>query len=440
MKLPVLSDEKLLDTIQLTTFRYFWDGAEPVSGMARERINVDDFYPEGDKNVVTSGGTGFGLMAILTGIERKFISHEEGIARIDKITRYLEKADRFHGAWPHWLEGETGKTRPFSPDDDGADIVETAYLVQGLITVKQYLDQNKPAEKEIYDRTINLINSVEWKWFQKDGEEVLYWHWSPKHDWKIRFPIKGYNECLIAYIIGASSPTFPLTAESYHKGWARDGKIISDKVRYGFPMNFVHGGNPDYIGSLFWSHYSFLGLDPRGLSDKYADYWIMNQNQVHINQAYCVENPNHFKGYGPDCWGLSASYSVGDWDKDPATRSDPANRSRMAYNAHSPSSDDGVISPTAALSSLPYDPAICMKAARFFYDSLGYKLLGPYGFYDAFSLEYDWFPQKYLAIDQGPVIVMIENYRSGLLWNLFMKDPDVQAGLTKLGFTYKKGI
>jgi len=438
--MPVLSDEQLLDTIQLTTFRYFWDAAEPFSGMARERYHMDGIYPENDKNIVTTGGSGFGLMAIIVGIERGFITRYEGIKRFDKIISFLEKADRFHGAWSHWVNGETGKTKPFSPKDDGGDIVETAYLVQGLLTVRQYLNVNDAGEKELRARIDSLCNSVEWSWYQKDGSAVLYWHWSPKYDWAMNFPIQGYNECLIAYIIGASSPAFPIATDAYHKGWARNGAIEKTSIKYGIPLELAHNDNSEYGGPLFWSHYSYLGLNPKNLKDMYADYWRHNVNHVLIDRSYCIENPKKFKGYGKDCWGLTASYSIPSrWENasGKSRQDDLTRNTEVSYNAHSPANDHGVISPTAVLSSFPYAPKECMEVARFLYDSLGIQLLGPYGFYDAFSLEYNWFPQKYLAIDQGPIVVMIENSRTGLLWDLFMKNPEIQAGLLKLGFSFK---
>jgi hypothetical protein len=437
--LPVLSDEQLLDTIQLTTFRYFWDAAESVSGMARERYHMDDIYPQDDKNIVTSGGSGAGLMAIIIGIERGFVTRIEAIERLNKITSFLEKADRFHGAWPHWINGETGKTKPFSLKDDGGDIVETAYLVQGLLTVKQYLDSNDAGEMALRTRIDSLCNAVEWSWYQKNGSDVLYWHWSPKYGWEMNFPIEGYNECLIAYILGASSATFPITTDAYHKGWARNGGIKKTSVKYGLPLELAHNNNSAYGGPLFWSHYSYLGLNPSNLKDLYADYWQHNVNHVLIDRSYCIENPKKYKGYGKNCWGLTASYSIGTPGKTVAGENkeqDLAMNPDIVYNAHSPSNDHGVISPTAALSSFPYAPKECMEVARFLYDSLGVQLLGPYGFYDAFSLEYNWFPQRYLAIDQGPIIVMIENYRTGLPWELFMKNPEIQTGLAKLGFSF----
>lgn len=413
-----ITDDSLLTMVQRRTFSYFWDGAEPVSGMARERIHIDGVYPENDMNVVTTGGSGFGVMAIITGIERKFISREEGFERLRKIVNFLEHADRFHGAYPHWLYGETGKVKPFSVKDDGADLVETAYLMQGLLAVRQYFINGNEAEKKLAGNIDRLWKEVEWNWFTKGGENVIYWHWSPDHGWEMNFPVKGYNECLILYILAASSPTFAVAPEAYHEGWAGSGKIRKTAEKYGYVLGLKHNGAEEYGGPLFWAHYSYLGLDPRNLTDKYADYWQNNKNQALINWQWCVKNPKHYSGYNKDCWGLTASYSV------------------KGYAAHAPGekNDLGVISPTAAISSIPYTPDQSLNAIRYFFNHYGEKIWGKYGFYDAFSDQYNWYPERYLAIDQGPEIDMIENYRSGLLWNLFMSCPEINAGLKKLGF------
>jgi hypothetical protein len=410
-------DSALFKTVQQQYFQYFWDGAEPTSGMSRERFHVDNNYPENDKNIVTSGGAGFGVMAILVGIERKFISREEGRERLQKIVDFLEKADRFHGAWPHWLNGETGKVKPFSRDDNGGDLVETCYMLQGLLCVRQYFKDGNEAEKKLAADIDRLWKDVDFQWY-RHGQNVLYWHWSPDKEWKMNFAVQGYNECLILYIMGASSPTHGVPAEVYHEGWAREGKIRADSTRdFGYSLALDHikmkNGGP-----LFWSQYSYLGLDPRGLKDKYADYWKENTNQSLINYQWCVSNPKKYKGYGPNNWGLTASYSV------------------KGYSAHAPDEreDRGVISPTAALSAFPYTPKESMAAMKHWYNDMKDKLWGPYGFYDAFSETDNWFPNHYLAIDQGPAVVMMENYRSGLLWNLFMSCPEVQVGLRKLGF------
>jgi hypothetical protein len=412
-----ISEDSLLTLVQYRSFQYFWDGAEQSSGAARERFHSDNVYPENDKHIVTSGGTGFGVMAILVGIERGFISREQGAERLNKLVDWLAKADRFHGVWPHWLNGETGKVKPFSPDDNGGDLVETSYLVQGLLCVREYFKDGNEVEKALAGKIDKLWREIEFDW-HRNGKNVLYWHWSPDKAWKMNFAVEGYNECLIMYVLAAASPTHTVPADVYHKGWARNGAMKNDSShqQYGLHLDLKHNGALQYGGPLFWSHYSFLGLDPRKLKDRYADYWTHNKNHTLINYKYCVENPKKYKGYSEDSWGLTASYSVN------------------GYAAHSPNEDLGVISPTAALSSFPYTPEESMRAMKYFYHNLGDKIFGEYGFYDAYSEHHDWYPPRYLAIDQGPAVVMMENHRSGLLWKLFMSAPEVQVGLDKLGF------
>ncbi len=417
-----LSDEDwaLLDTLQYQTFQYFWEGAEPVSGMARERFHEDDVYPTSPKDVVTTGGSGFGLMAILVGIERGFITREEGFERFKKIVSYLEKADRFHGVWPHWLNGPTGKVYPFSAKDDGGDIVETSFLMQGLLTVEEYFRTGSEEEQHLANRIDALWKDVEWDWYTQGGQDVLYWHWSPTHGWEMNFAIGGYNECLITYILAVSSPTHGIPASAYHKGWARDGKIVSHESVYGIPVILdYYEHDTASVGPLFWAHYSYLGLNPMDLKDDYAQYWDLNQNLAKIHHEYAIKNPMGFKGYGDDLWGLTSSYSI------------------KGYAGHRPGRDIGVISPTAALSSFPYTPEASMKMIRHLYHDLD-QYIGEYGPYDAFSLEEDWYLPRYLAIDQGPIPVMIENYRTGLCWKLFMKNEDLRGGLQKLGFLIHK--
>jgi hypothetical protein len=413
-----ISDDSLMTLVQYRTFQYFWDGAEPTSGAARERFHADNVYPENDKHIVTSGGTGFGVMAILVGIEREFITRQQGYERLNKLVDWLEKADRFHGAWPHWMNGETGRVKPFSPKDDGGDLVETAFLAQGLLCVREYFKNGNDNEKSLAVKIDKVWKDIEWDWYRHGGQNVLYWHWSPKNDWAMNFAVTGYNECLIMYVLAAASPTHGIPAEVYHEGWARNGEIINDPnhQQYGYHLALRHNGAQQFGGPLFWSHYSYLGLDPRNLRDKYADYWEHNKNHALINRQYCIENPKHFKGYGENCWGLTASYSID------------------GYSAHNPENDLGVISPTAALSSFPYTPDESMKVMKYLYYNLGEKVWGPYGFYDAFSEEHNWYTPRYLAIDQGPVVVMIENHRSALLWDLFMSAPEIKSGLEKLGF------
>ena len=409
-------EEALLDLVQKQTFEYFWSGAEPVSGMARERIHMDGMYPEHDQNVITLGGSGFGVMAILVGVERGFITREQALERYQQIVAFLEKADRFHGAWPHWMEA-TGKVKPFSPKDDGGDLVETAFMVQGLLTVAEYFRNGNEEERRLVNSIETLWKGVEWSWYTKGGQNVLYWHWSTDYEWDMNFPVGGYNECLIMYILAASSPSYPIRPEVYDLGWARGGSITHDTVYYGLHTvldHYEHSNDP--VGPLFWAHYSYLGLNPAGLSDKYGDYWKVTRNHALINYRYALDNPEGYRGYGQEQWGLTSSYSMN------------------GYAGHHPGHDLGVISPTAALSSFPYTPRESMQFLKYLYLKAD-SLIGKYGPYDAYSVSHKWFTPRYLAIDQGPIPVMIENYRSGLIWKLFMQNEDVRNGLRKLGFS-----
>lgn len=404
-----LSDSALLDLVQRQTFRYFWDFAHPVSGLARERSNESFGY---GNEVVTTGGSGFGIMAVIVATERKWIARDTAARFLLKMVKFLHKADAYHGVFPHWLNGSTGKTIPFSRKDDGADLVESAFLFQGLLCARQYFNGTDDTERELRNRIGWLWNDIEWNWFTRDGQEVLYWHWSPNNGWSMNFPLRGFNECLITYVLAASGTQYPVSPAVYHRGWAESNFFKNGKEFYGYklPLGF------DYGGPLFFSQYSFLGLDPRGLKDRYADYWEQNTHHTLINRAYCIANPLKYKGYGDSCWGLTASDTYN------------------GYAAHSPAEDLGTITPTAALSAFPYTPAESMKALRYFYEKKGDRIWSEYGFTDAFNETKDWYAQSHLAIDQGPIIVMIENYRSGLLWKLFMSCPEIKTGLRRLGF------
>ena len=405
-KFPVITDDELLTLVQQQTFRYFWDFSHPVSGLARERINSGE--------TVTSGGSGFGIMAIPVAINRSFITRAQGLTRMQTIVSFLKNtAQKFHGAFPHWLNGTTGAVIPFSTKDNGADLVETSYLVQGLICAREYFNGADAAETTLRDDINSICNGVEWNWFRQGSQQVLYWHWSPNYNWEMNMPVRGWNECLITYVLAASSQAYSIPRTVYDNGWAQNGAMQNNNTYYGLPLPL----GPAYGGPLFFAHYSFLGINPNGLNDAYANYFTQNKNHTLINYNHCVTNPNGNYGYSNQCWGLTAS----DIEND--------------YTASSPANDRGYIAPTAALSSFPYTPAESMNALKFFYYKLGDKIWGNYGFVDAFSLKNPWFATSTLAIDQGPIIVMIENYRTGLLWNLFTSAPEVKAGMRNLGFT-----
>ena len=399
-----MSDEALMDMVQRYTFRYFWDYGHPVSGLARERNN-------GDPEIVTTGGSGFGIMALVAGAERGWVTREAAVDRMIQIVSFLELADRFHGVFPHWLNGTTGKTVPFSQFDNGGDLVETAFLIQGLLAARSYFDQSTPLESGLRDAITGLWEDVEWDWYRKNGSNVLYWHWSPNYGWQMNFALRGFFEAQIVYILAAASPTHSVPGSLYQSGWT-SGNYGNQSTYYSYPI-FC---GPPAGGPLFFAHYSYLGFDPRPWKDAFCNYFIRNRNHSLIQVAYATNNPSGYEGYSAECWGLTAS-------------DDPT-----GYLAHDLGNDNGTVSPTAALSSMPYTPEQSMAALKHFYRTHGERLWGPYGFYDAFNLDKNWFASSYLAIDQGPIVAMIENHRSGLFWDLFMQNPEIEPALLAMGF------
>lgn len=401
-----MTDDELMTMVQQYTFRYFWDFAHPVSGLSRERDTAGE--------TVTMGGSGFGIMAILVGIERGFITYQEGLDRLLTMVSFLENADRFHGAYPHWMNGTTGDVIPFSPQDNGGDIVETAFLFEGLLAARSYFGADDVLENLLRQKITQLWETVEWDWYRKLNQPVMYWHWSPTVNYAINFQLRGWNETMIVYLLGAASPTHGIPGSMWETGWTANSNYANGFNYYGYrlPVGSFLGG------PLFFTHYSFIGFDPRYVRDGYTNYFVQNRNQTLINRAYCIANPGGYVGYSANCWGLTASDNP------------------FGYLAHEPKADrdNGTIAPTAALSSMPYTPNVSMDALKYFYREQGQSLWGPMGFYDAFNLTQGWFADSYLAIDQGPIITMIENHRTQLLWNNFMANPEIQPALTAMGF------
>jgi hypothetical protein len=408
--LAALSDDDLLDTVQRQTFKYFWEGAHPQSGLAFDRSSA---RRERANHKTAVGGSGFGIMAIVVAAERGWITREAALRQLGRILDVLTAATVYHGAFSHFLDGRTGSTIAFSRKDDGGDLVETSFLCMGLLCARQYFQRDAQIEKTLRARITWLWEEVEWDWYTRGGSEALYWHWSPNNGWALNHKIRGWNECLITYVLAAAAPRYPIDPVVYHHGFASGPEFINGESYYGIELPL----GPKFGGPLFFTHYSFCGLDPRGLKDRYADYWEENLHHVAINRTHCVANPGNYRGYGELCWGLTAS-------------SDP-----QGYAAHAPDLDNGTIAPTAALASLPYAPREVMSTLRNFLSRHGSKLWGPYGLFDAFCEQRNWFSDAYLAIDQGPIVVMMENHRTGLMWKLFMSVPEVQAGLRKLGFS-----
>ncbi|MDP4290854.1 MAG: glucoamylase family protein, partial [Bacteroidota bacterium] len=279
-KFPVVTDDQLLDIVQKQTFKYFWDFGHPVSGLARERNSSGD--------VVTMGGSGFGIMAIVVAVYRQFITRAEGLARMQKIVGFLKNtAQKFHGAFPHWMNGVTGAVVPFNAQDDGADLVETSFLMEGLLTARQFFNGATVDEINLVNDINMLWNNVEWSWFRQGNQNVLYWHWSPDHGWAINMPIHGWDEALMPYVFGASSTTFPIPKIVYNNGWAGNGSMKNGNSYY----NIILPLGPVLGGPLFFEHYSFMGINPKGLTDAYANYETQTRAHSLINYNYCVSNP-----------------------------------------------------------------------------------------------------------------------------------------------------
>jgi len=418
-----LTDAELLDMVEAACFRYYWDAGHPVAGLAPEIL-------PGDENLLALGGNGFGVMALIVATERKFVTRDQATERLLKIVHFLSRAERFHGAWPHFLNGDNGRVIPyFGKYDDGGDLVETAFMIQGLLAARQYFDRDVPAERELRETITRLWRGVEWDWYRKTPDsDVLYWHWSPDHGFYISHPLIGWNETMIVYLLAIASPTHPVPASLYHTGWAgasprnilyRHGwsrttqgdHYTNGNTYYGIKLDVGEGSGAD----LFFTHFSFMGFDPRGIRDRYTNYFENNRAIARIAHAYCVANPLHFVGYGADCWGLSAGVNSGG-------------------GRALPRDDNGTINIMASLSSMPYTPDESLAALKHFYRDLGAKVWGIYGFYDGFNQTQNWFEPVYMALNQAPITVMIENHRTGLVWKNFMASPKIKPALDAIGF------
>jgi exo beta-1,2-glucooligosaccharide sophorohydrolase (non-reducing end) len=410
-----MSDDELLTMLQHECFDYYWDSAGRNSGMAHENI-------PGDDRVIATGASGFGIMALVVGVDRGFVTREQGAERMAKIVAFLEKAPKYHGAFSHFMDDATGATLPvFGMYDDGGDLVETAFLMQGLLAARQYFHGDSADEKALYGRITQLWEGVDWAWYQRTADsDALFWHWSPQWTWEINHKLTGFNEVMMVYLLAIASPTHPVAPGLYYTGWTDNAAgnpkndFLDGKTYFGIKLDVgTKEGDP-----LFFAHYSYMGFDGRGIRDRYTDYFENNRNLALINRAWCIENPGKHKGYGPDSWGLTASDG-------------PA-----GYVPHAPDKydDTGTMTPTGALSSFPYAPEASMLALKHFYRDLGDRLWGPYGPRDAFNEDENWFAPIFMGLNQAPIVVMTENYRTGLIWKMFMANPEIQPMLDKIGF------
>ena len=425
------SDDELLTMLQEACFHYYWEGADPHSGMTRENI-------PGDDRIVATGASGMGIATLIVGVDRGFITRAQGIERLTKIVSFLENAQRYHGAWSHYMDGATGKTMPvFGMFDNGGDLVETSFLMEGLLAARQYFRGDSDAERDLYRRISQLWETVEWDWYRgpKPGD-FIYWHWSAEWGWQIQHPLIGFNEVMITYLLAMSSPTHAVPAEMYYSGWAGQSQNALDYRQgwSGSPDGNHYGNGHTYYGikldvavgtggPLFFTHYSFFGFDPHSLHDRYtSSYYENNRNIALVNRAYCIANPKHFKGYGPDAWGLTASDGP------------------EGYVPHAPddASDHGTLTPTGALASFPYTPEASMTAFKHYYRDLGAQLWDIYGPRDAYNPGENWISPIYMGLNQAPIAVMIENHRTDLVWKNFMANPEIGVMLHKLDVVTEK--
>jgi exo beta-1,2-glucooligosaccharide sophorohydrolase (non-reducing end) len=409
-----MDDDQLLTMLQEECFHYYWDSAGPHSGMARENV-------PGDDRILATGASGFGIMALVVGVNRGFITREQGVERLTKIVSFLEKAPRYHGVWSHFMDDTTGASLPvFSMYDNAGDLVETSFLIEGLLTARQFFSGTSEQEESLRKRITHLWETVDWEWYRRTPQgTALYWHWSPEWTWLINHRIDGFNETMIVYLLAIASPTHPVPASLYYSGWASPKGYASGKTYFGIKLDVGY----DTGGPLFFTQYSYMGFDPHALTDRYTNYFDNNRNMARINRAYCIENPGHHKGYGADDWGLTASDGA------------------QGYLAHAPDlrDDDGTMTPTGALASFPYASEASMAAFKYFYRDLGDRLWGPYGPRDAFNLDEDWFAPIYMGLNQAPITVMVENYRSGLIWKLFMSNPEIRPMVERIEVLSKAG-
>jgi hypothetical protein len=424
-----MTDDELLTMLQEACFRYYWEGAHPDSGTTLESI-------PGDDRIVATGASGFGIMALIVGVDRGFITREQGLERLAKIVTFLEKAPRYHGVWSHFMDGHTRESLPvFDMFDNAGDLVETAFLMEGLLAARQYFRGASEAETALYQRISRLWETVEWDWYRRSPQsDALYWHWSPEWAWHINHRLTGFNEAMIVYLLAVASPTHPVPADLYYTGWAGQTKAAVDYRRgwsasaagdhytngqsyFGIKLDVGVGSG----GPLFFAHYSYMGFDPR-VQDRFTNYFENNRNLARINLAYCKANPKHFPGYGENAWGLTASDGPSGYNP----------------NAPNPNDDTGTITPTGALASFPYTPEASMVAFKHYYRDLGENLWGIYGPRDAYNPTQNWYSPIYMGLNQAPITVMIENYRTGLIWKLFMSNPEIKPMLDRIGFTPAK--
>ena len=406
LKFPKISDEALLDSVQKASFNYYLEHASTTSGL------LGDVSSEAPDARTTFGGTGFALMTFPGAVNRGFITRSQALFKVQQMVSFVNsKVSVYKGVFPAWVNGITGKSQYWN-GLDGWDVPNTAFFIMGMLTVRQYFDGTSAEETKLREDITSLYNKIEWPWYH-NSQNFIYWSYNPTAGWIL--PVRGWVETLVMYVLAAGSPTHPIDKSVYEIGWTRNGNFVNGKQFYGYTLPL----GQDYGGQAYLNQFSFLGINPNGLTDQYADYGIQAKNASLIGYEYCKAQHTEYPFYCDSVWGITAGASAN------------------GYIQESPSNDQGYIYPSASLASFPYSPVESMKAMKYFYYKLGNLIWTKYGFTDSFSFSVEpyWVSNEVFSYDQMNTIVGIENYRSGLPWKLFTSCPEVQTGLKQLGFT-----
>jgi hypothetical protein len=417
-----------LRTLQRNTFRYFWQETNPSNGLIPDNTSADDIP-------ASIAGVGLALSSYPVAVERSFVTRAQAVERTLATLRFfwnaphgpMPDATGYRGFFYHFLDVTTG-WRAWRSE---LSTIDTTILIAGALTAAAYFDQETDGEGEVRRLADALYRRVDWQW-ARNGHAAVSHGWKPETGF-LRYHWQGYSEALILYVLGLGSPTYPLPEKSY-RAWTSTYRW---KRLYGH--EFLYGA------SLFMHQLSHLWIDFRGIQDEFmrrkaTDYFENSRAATYVNQQYAIRNPKGFREYGPHAWGITASNGPG-----PATRRvGGVTRRFFGYLARGVpyGPDDGTLAPWSIVASLPFAPEIVLPTLQ--YCSLTYpKLASEYGLVCSFNPTFasrgsgtsSWISHNHFALDQGPVILMIENYGSGLIWRLMRACPYVVAGLRRAGFT-----
>ena len=422
-------EESFLDTLQYKTFRFFIDEVNRKNGLVPDRTQ--------EWSASSIAAVGWGVVAWAIGAERKWITRDEAVGLTLTLLRFLMNSEQstakdatgYKGFYYHFLNMKTGK-REWNCE---LSTIDTAWLLAGIRFTSQYYDRDNEQEKEIRSLADSLVNRVDWNWtiIKKSKHEshknLVAMGYRPEEGLG-DFGWFGYTEALYLYILAAGTN---LT----------DPQKIYNQWLSGYKWEEPYEGLTHVtFPPLFGHQFSHMFIDFRGLADDYMkakgiDYFENSRRATLSNRKYCIENPNGWVGYDSLTWGISACDGPGDFEKD--GKRFHSYSGRGASGPEATIAEDGTITPEAAGGSVPFAPDICISTLKNMYEKYGSKgLWGKYGFKDAFNLTVDWYDKDYLGLDQGPILIMIENYRTGLIWKYAMKDPIILNGLKRLGFEY----